>query len=593
MASLDVIALDTATPQLRAPAVGDTYHFCRVAEFQDGTAAAPGITNVSDTNTGIYFPADNTLGISANGVESFRAGAASVIVNNDAVDIDFQVKGDTDVNLIYADASTDRLGVGTATPAFKLDVNGTVKGSAIYLTDMTAGAGALYYNVAQNRLTLANYNASGTIVFESNGGLAAGIINANGDWGIGTTTPAYKLDVNGTANFAGGVTYSGGTANGVLYLNGSKVATSGSALVFDGTNLGIGTSSPAAKLHVSGQTRIADSSSASNYILIGSGANAPRGGNSVMAQTGSMVMGTEAASNLIFITNAAEAGRFDSSGNLGIGTSSPDRKLFVYTVDATGKMALFQNGNTNTNLYLSSDPTSGGAVINVSNNAASAALPLLIQGNGTTRVTLDSSGNLGLGVTPSAWVGGRWMQFLSTSSVGQQGNGTANLMCNAFESSSNSFSYIASAGASRYNVQAGTHAWFIAPSGTAGNAISFTQALTLDANRNLLLNGTAAPASGVGTFAIFNGTAPTGSVTDGCVLYTEDVSSSSELKVRDEAGNVTTLSPHNFSLISEGPSEDMAWSYYSERDGKRINIDMLKAIRVLEKLSGEKLVHES
>jgi hypothetical protein len=593
VASLDVIALDTATPQLRAPAVGDTYHFCRVAEFQDGTAAAPGITNVSDTNTGIYFPADNTLGISANGVESFRAGAASVIVNNDAVDIDFQVKGDTDVNLIYADASTDRLGVGTATPAFKLDVNGTVKGSAIYLTDMTAGAGALYYNVAQNRLTLANYNASGTIVFESNGGLAAGIINANGDWGIGTTTPAYKLDVNGTANFAGGVTYSGGTANGVLYLNGSKVATSGSALVFDGTNLGIGTSSPAAKLHVSGQTRIADSSSASNYILIGSGANAPRGGNSVMAQTGSMVMGTEAASNLIFITNAAEAGRFDSSGNLGIGTSSPDRKLFVYTVDATGKMALFQNGNTNTNLYLSSDPTSGGGVINVSNNAASAALPLLIQGNGTTRVTLDSSGNLGLGVTPSAWVGGRWMQFLSTSSVGQQGNGTANLMCNAFESSSNSFSYIASAGASRYNVQAGTHAWFIAPSGTAGNAISFTQALTLDANRNLLLNGTAAPASGVGTFAIFNGTAPTGSVTDGCVLYTEDVSSSSELKVRDEAGNVTTLSPHNFSLISEGPSEDMAWSYYSERDGKRINIDMLKAIRVLEKLSGEKLVHES
>lgn len=106
-----------------------------------------------------------------------------------------------------------------------------------------------------------------------------------------------------------------------------------------------------------------------------------------------------------------------------------------------------------------------------------------------------------------------------------------------------------------------------------------------------MLNGTAAPASGVGTFAIFNGTAPTGSVTDGIVLYAEDVSSSSELKVRDEAGNVTTLSPHNFDLIPEGPSEDMAWSYYSERDGKRINVDMLKAIRLLEKLSGEKLVH--
>jgi hypothetical protein len=140
---------------------------------------------------------------------------------------------------------------------------------------------------------------------------------------------------------------------------------------------------------------------------------------------------------------------------------------------------------------------------------------------------------------------------------------------------------------------AGVHSWLTAPSGTAGNTISFTQALTLDANRNLLLNGTAAPASGVGTLAIFNGTAPTGSVTNGIVLYAEDVSSSSELKVRDEAGNVTTLSPHNFELIPEGPSEDMAWSYYSERDGKRINVDMLKAIRLLEKLSGEQLVYEA
>ena len=71
-------------------------------------------------------------------------------------------------------------------------------------------------------------------------------------------------------------------------------------------------------------------------------------------------------------------------------------------------------------------------------------------------------------------------------------------------------------------------------------------------------------------------------------LYSE----SGELKVVDAAGNVTTLSPHNFSLIPEGPSEDMAWGYYSERDGKKINVDMLKALRILEQLSGEKLVYE-
>ena len=77
----------------------------------------------------------------------------------------------------------------------------------------------------------------------------------------------------------------------------------------------------------------------------------------------------------------------------------------------------------------------------------------------------------------------------------------------------------------------------------------------------------------------------------GVLLFAEDVSSSSELKVRDEAGNVTTLSPHNFDLIPAGASEDMAWSYYSEKDGKRINVDMLKALRVLEQISGEKLVY--
>ena len=96
-----------------------------------------------------------------------------------------------------------------------------------------------------------------------------------------------------------------------------------------------------------------------------------------------------------------------------------------------------------------------------------------------------------------------------------------------------------------------------------------------------------------GALNIFNGTAPTASATNGVKLYAQDVSSSSELKVRDEAGNVTTLSPHNFDLIPEGPSEDMAWSYYSERDGKRINVDMLKAIRLLEQLSGEQLVFTS
>lgn len=108
---------------------------------------------------------------------------------------------------------------------------------------------------------------------------------------------------------------------------------------------------------------------------------------------------------------------------------------------------------------------------------------------------------------------------------------------------------------------------------------------------------------------IYNGTAPTASVTNGIILYAEDVSSSSELKVRDEAGNITTLSPHNFSLLPEQrPSEFMGWTHFGEKvikeeiikiDNKRIkeitsmqvNVDILAVIREVEKLSNKQFVY--
>lgn len=93
-----------------------------------------------------------------------------------------------------------------------------------------------------------------------------------------------------------------------------------------------------------------------------------------------------------------------------------------------------------------------------------------------------------------------------------------------------------------------------------------------------------------GTIAIANDVAPTVSPANLVQLYAEDVAASSELKVRDEAGNITTLSPHNFSLIGK-PSEPMSWSFYSENNHGKINVDMLRAIRLIETISGEKLVH--
>jgi hypothetical protein len=106
--------------------------------------------------------------------------------------------------------------------------------------------------------------------------------------------------------------------------------------------------------------------------------------------------------------------------------------------------------------------------------------------------------------------------------------------------------------------------------------------------KNMIIGSSVTTAtSATAALHLYNGTVPSASITDGVLLYSEDAASSAELKVRDEAGNITTLSPHNFTGIPGGKSEDMAWSYYSEKDGKYINADMAKALRTIEYLSAE------
>lgn len=107
---------------------------------------------------------------------------------------------------------------------------------------------------------------------------------------------------------------------------------------------------------------------------------------------------------------------------------------------------------------------------------------------------------------------------------------------------------------------------------------------------NLAVNGDPTLGSATGVIALRVGTAPTSSPANNVQLYAEDVAGSAELKVRDEAGNVTVLSPHDFSHIPGGPSEAMAWSFVSEKDGQVIAVDMLRVVRLLERLTGERLV---
>jgi hypothetical protein len=111
----------------------------------------------------------------------------------------------------------------------------------------------------------------------------------------------------------------------------------------------------------------------------------------------------------------------------------------------------------------------------------------------TSRLYLTPSGNLGLGVTPSAWLSSlNAQQIGSTLSLwgANSGGNNAGVDSNSYINSAGNSIYIASNYATRYQQYVGQHIWYTAPSGTAGNAITFTQAMTLDASGNLLVGTT-------------------------------------------------------------------------------------------------------
>ena len=135
---------------------------------------------------------------------------------------------------------------------------------------------------------------------------------------------------------------------------------------------------------------------------------------------------------------------------------------------------------------------------------------------------------------------------------------------------------------------------------TAANTTtaSGSERLRIDRSGNVGIGTSTFGTNAATVLAIANGTVPTTSPANSVQLYSEDVAASAELKVRDEATNITTLSPHNFSLIGK-PSEPGAFSHYSEytnpETGEReaINIDMVKLARLVEQLTGEKLVYKT
>jgi hypothetical protein len=441
-----------------------------------GAVGTPALTTTGDTNTGIFFPAADTIAFTEGGVESMRI------------------------------TSSGNVGIGTSSPSFMLDVNSNViavgtktasstlggnirfrddTGTVRWLTGILGGAGATSYSIYDL------VNSASRVTIDSSGNV-----------GIGAT-PDALLTVNTTASFGAGsaaspsIAAKGDLDTGMWFpaANTTAWSTNGSERmrIDSSGNVGIGTSSPAYRLDVA--------TSAVSAINIDTTANTgdtpaalrmiSNGGTGVrflpVNGTGKFnwqIAAQTNVNNALEITPSTASGGttfstpalvINSSGNVGIGTSSPTFKL---EVNQSGAGIVHTDGTRTFATYLDS---SGVWLGSRSNNNLQ-----FYTNNGAVQLTLSTSGNLGLGVTPAAWSGFKSLDFsaISYSDLG--------VLRNAYYNGS-SYIYRSTAAASQYQMGSdGSHNWYRAASGTAGNAITFTQAMTLDASGNVGI-GTTAP----------------------------------------------------------------------------------------------------
>jgi len=369
---------------------------------------------------------------------------------------------------------------GTATsaiPLSQLDAN--------FAAPITIGNTAVQLGntvTTLNNMTLANVTiSSGTITITN---VAVTTANVSGTANISTLVVVGNETVGGNTTITGNITaananvttnlvLSGGTANGVAYLNTSKVLTTGSALVFDGTNLGLGVT-PTAKLQISVASAAVDGTKG---VRITNPA-----GTIVMLECGSggdSFVGTESGSTFNIRTNNAINATFLTNGNVGIGETSPTQRLHLKGSSTTYALAETTGTGTSSGFRMKAGAgtdftlytTQGGNQFGIYNNTTS-----------TQPLTIDSSGNItntrSIATAFSGTNSATWTNGLVFYNSATAATGNASLISFTGPSNVNAV-YGVVQNASGY----GDFVW-------AGYAGSFSEKMRLDSSGNLLVGQT-------------------------------------------------------------------------------------------------------
>jgi len=210
-----------------------------------------------------------------------------------------------------------------------------------------------------------------------------------------------------------------------------------------------------------------------------------------------------------------------STDNVGIGTTSPDRKLDVQGVQGWEDSGGVERAGLN--------PATDGADFQLLDSNGDSSIRLDTRSSGNSYI---NNGNVGIGTTsPSEklTIGGENVPKIKLISA--YNSELADGVITVNEAGSVSIDADPSNNSVTYETNFRV-------------TVDGNERMRIFSNGNVGIGTTSFGTNASGVIGIGNGTAPTSSPADMVQLYAEDVTASSELRVRDEAGNVTTLSPH-------------------------------------------------